>query len=432
MKARQKPRPCTAAFITLGCKANKYDTSVIMAKVPPREFQVLETASPLALHEPADVYVINTCAVTEKSAFQSRQMIRRARRQNPAARIIATGCLAQIDPGSLVKSGADQVAGITERESVVRSLQGKPGPSGNLFFHQQAGMQARGRAIVKVQDGCDSRCAYCVVSIARGPGRSLGPDQVLSQLCSLAGRGFSEAVLVGINLGSYGRDLGASLEGLLQKIISAKGMPQRIRLSSIEPQELTSGIIDMMTRSKMICPHLHLPLQSGDPEVLQRMGRPYSPDHVEQMILSAARAVPNIGIGLDLIAGFPGETEAAHKNTTELVAKLPVSYLHVFPFSERPGTAAEKMKGKVPRREIKTRARELRELGHAKAMEFKKTQLGRELEAVAETHDKGFINGTSENYLRLKFKAGEDRIGSVVRVRACELKGNRLLAEAVD
>lgn len=408
-----KPR---CAFITLGCKANRYDSAAMMGMVPADRFELVEDTAgsgPIL----ADVYVINTCAVTGPSAYQSRQMTRRVRRWNPEARVIVTGCLAELEADRFRKAGADLVAGIAAREEVVSFLAGSaPAPSW-FFYHPGGGVQARARAVVKVQDGCDFSCAYCIVSRARGKSRSLDPDAVMAQLRALKARGFAEAVLTGIHLGLYGRDLGTTLVDLLRGIARAKDMPERIRISSLEPQEVSPELIEVMASSKIFCPHLHLPLQSGDSVILKSMRRPYTPARFAAAVERIASALANAGIGADVIAGFPGESDQAHRNTVELIEGLPLTYLHVFPFSARPGTAAATMPGQLAPARIKERARELRAIGAAKKWEFLEAQVGRVLEALAESWDDGTLTGTSGNYARVKFGGSEGTIGKIAGVR---------------
>jgi len=415
-------RPPVAAFITLGCKANRYDTGALMALTPACRYRSIDQdreRGPVV----ADVYVINTCAVTGQSAFQCRQMVRRARKWNPAARIIVTGCLAAVAPESLVQAGADLVT--AERERVVAELGGaaEPGP---VFFHREGGVQLRGRAVVKVQDGCDQACAYCIVRVARGRSRSLATEEVLHQLRALAGQGFAEAVLTGIHLGFFGRERGESLVGLLRAIAAAPGMPGRIRLSSLDPPEIGPELIALLAAEPIFCPHLHLPLQSGDPDTLRRMNRTYTVAEFRERTLALLAAIPRLAIGLDVIAGFPAETDAAHRRTVELIADLPVAYLHVFPFSARPGTPAARMRERVPQDIIKARAQELRDLGAAKKRAFLECRLGMTLLVLAETRKAGMVTGTSDTYLKTQFAGGEDVLGTIVRVRAEKNLGDRL------
>lgn len=417
MSAGRDHKKRTAAFITLGCKANRYDSSAMMGMIPESLYTIIDDSSRPAGPIHADVYVINTCAVTGKSAFQSRQMVRRVKRWNPEARVVVTGCLAELDKPSLLAAGADLVAGLAERDLVIRCLEGQPPCPSSVFHHPEGGRQARGRAVVKIQDGCDLRCSYCIVSTARGRSRSLAEPLVLGQLRALAGRGFAEVVLTGIHLGLYGKDTGTSIAGLIEKIAAEAGMPERIRISSLEPMELTTELIAVMARSRKVCPHLHLPVQSGDSETLKRMRRPYPAEIIEELVHAVIAAMPRAGIGLDLIAGFPGESEQAHENTRVLVASLPVAYLHVFPFSRRPGTPAADMPEQIAAAVIKQRARELRDLGTEKKRSFLQAQKGRVLQVLAETRSGGEITGTSENYVSVIMPGPSDLAGRILPVR---------------
>jgi threonylcarbamoyladenosine tRNA methylthiotransferase MtaB len=286
-----------------------------------------------------------------------------------------------------------------------------------VFFHPDAGAQRRARAVVKVQDGCDFRCAYCIVSIARGPSRSLPLEAVLGQLRAVAEKGFSEAVITGVNIGLYGKEHGISLAGLIEEIESAAGMPERIRLSSIEPHQLTDGLINVISSTRIICPHLHLPLQSGAPEMLRSMNRPYTPEQFEERIARITEAMPGVGLGLDVIAGFPGESEQAHENTVALIERTPASYLHVFPFSKRPGTAAADMPGRVVNRVIKERTGRLRELGAVKKRDYLGSQVGRTLMVLAEEYRDGELYGTSDNYVKASFPGDPDKVGAILPVK---------------
>jgi threonylcarbamoyladenosine tRNA methylthiotransferase MtaB len=408
------PRP-VAAFITLGCKANRYDTAALMGLTPADQLRVMDQANPDPA-APADVYVINTCAVTGQSAFQSRQMVRRARRANPAATVIATGCLASLEPEALLAAGADHVlgAGDDERARVARLLGGEAAP-GPVFHHPAGGCQSRGRAVVKVQDGCDRGCAYCAVWRARGRPRSLPAAAVLGQLRALAEQGFRETVLTGIHLGLYGLDCGSSLPALLREIAAA-GLPLRLRLSSLEPTELTGELLDLIAGRSMICPHVHVPLQSGDAGILAAMGRPYTPAEAEDALARARAALPDAAIGLDLIAGFPGETDATHANTRSLLERSPATYFHVFPFSARPGTAAATLPGQVPPTTARAWARELRALGTERKLAFLEAQRGRVLTVLAETWSEGRLTGTSGNYARVSFAGPIEYVGKLVTV----------------
>jgi len=410
----------TVAFITLGCKANRYDTGALMALCPPG-LMAIDLQGDAS--EAADVYVINTCAVTGQSASQCRQMVRRARKRNPGAQIIVTGCLAELTPEALREAGADLVAGIADRARVAEWL-GGAAPAGPVFRHPSGGVQPRGRAVVKVQDGCDRSCAYCAVRLARGRSRSVPAAAAEEEVAAVAAAGHAEVVLTGIHLGLWGRERRESLSDLLATLAAAPAMPERIRLSSLEPDELTDELIALLARSPLFCPHLHLPLQSGDADTLARMNRPYTPALFRERVLAYLAAVPGAAVGLDVIAGFPGEAEAAHRRTVELIRELPLAYLHVFPFSARPGTPAAAMAG-LDAAEVKARARELRELGDEKRRGFMSGLVGRRLSVLAETAGEGLVSGTSAEYVRVRFAAGPEALRRIwpVRVRAARAGG---------
>ncbi len=367
----------SAIFVTLGCRSNQYDTAAMMAWAEEAGYRVRDLSSVPSDEGLVDFYVINTCAVTGKTEYQCRQMIRRARKQSPNAKIVATGCLAETDPHSMIKAGADMVAGPRHRTRVIEYLGGVSNPGPGFFYHPAGGTQQKSRAVIKIQDGCMSFCSYCIVPVARGGSRSLPVNEVLDQLKRLADKGFAEVVITGVHLGIYGRDIHTSLEELIKRIDRFPGMPQRIRMSSLEPQAVSDELINVMASSRLFCPHFHLPLQSGDRQVLKDMKRPYTPKRFEEIVLKIASLLPDAGIGVDLIAGFPGESEKAHENTVKLVSDLPISYFHVFPYSRRPGTRAAEMTQQVPKDIIKERAARLRKIGGDQKKEFLRSQVGK-------------------------------------------------------
>lgn len=406
------------AFLTLGCKANRYDSMALMAQLDPAGFEVLESeGAPVA----ADLYVINTCTVTGQSEFQSRQLVRRARKWNPKARILVTGCLAEAQPEALRDLPQDGAIGVRERGRVIEWITGQARPEvpcqENFFYDPAGGLQRRTRALVKVQDGCDLACAYCIVPRARGRSRSLPPAAVIAQLRRLAEQGFQEAVLTGIHLGVYGKDQGTDLAALLKNLEPEPGLPARLRLSSIEPQEFSPDLIALIAGSSRICRHLHLPLQSGDASVLRRMRRPYTAEEFRRVALELFQAMPDLCLGLDVIAGFPGESEANFIETLDFLENLPWSYLHVFPFSVRPGTAAAKMDGQLTPPVIRARAGRLRELGSRRRQRFYAENVGKRLRLLVEGNRAGWQQGFSDHYLPLRFQSERDWQGRLVEVR---------------
>jgi len=323
----------------------------------------------------------------------------------------------------------DLVVGASRKEEIVRSVEealgGKAPPRSPL---QVSRFPDRSRALLEVQDGCDRRCAYCIVPLARGPSRSRPLEEVLREAERLAEAGHRELVLTGVDLGAYGKDLKPPirLTDLLKALEEVE--EPRFRLSSLEPMELSEDLLDLMARSDRLCRHLHLPLQSGDGGVLKAMGRPYTPEDYRAWVEEACRRVPGICIGADVIVGFPGESERAFKNTLRLLEDLPIAYLHVFPFSPRPGTRAYRMRETVEPEEKKRRARLLRDLGERKRREFYRNLVGKELEVLMEDrHIGGKTLGFSDNYARVAVDVPEEYTGKIVRVRALMLDGGVLV-----
>ncbi len=292
----------------------------------------------------------------------------------------------------------------------------------------------RARAFLKVQDGCDACCSYCVVPQLRGSSRSLPPAGVRMQVERFLEQGYQEVVLTGIHLGQWGRDLAPrqDLEALLTWLHQGP-LPCRVRLSSLEPREWSEPLIAHLTRWEWICPHFHIPLQSGDADILEQMRRPYTPRQYAELIMELRRLFPQAALGADVMAGFPGETEQQFANTCRLIGQLPLTYLHAFPFSPRPGTHAAAMPGRIPSQELKRRVHVLQELGRQKKHAFQAALLGQCVEVLAEAEiDEGWWRGTSENYLRVIFPAsGVFQQGLMVMVRLLEITEKGLLGKPV-
>lgn len=412
------PNP-TVAIETLGCKVNQYETSFFL--------EVLKQAGYICVpfRERADIYIVHSCAVTAKAGFQTRQLLRRAHRTNPDAIVVAAGCYAQLE--------GDRIA----REQLATHILGNPGKFDLVEWLKQPGSfeapccatdgrirscsefellpvsrmhTGRTRAMLKIQDGCDSFCSYCVVPHVRGKSRSLPSERVLEQMEDLVEAGYKEIVLTGIHLGQWGKDLGRgeTLSGLIQEMAS-RSHPPRMRLSSLEPVEIDSGLIELAASSDWICRHFHIPLQSGDPEILNRMGRPYTPTQYADLISRILTAMPEAAIGADVLTGFPGETEEQFENTVAFIRDLPLAYLHVFPFSPRPGTPASKFAGQVQGNELKRRAHILQDLGKEKRKVFRERFLGQEMEVLVESENRpGLWEGLSGNYINVFVPAGEE------------------------
>jgi threonylcarbamoyladenosine tRNA methylthiotransferase MtaB len=405
------------AFWTLGCRLNQYDTEGIktaMAASYPIEV--------VGWNDPAELYVLNSCTVTSKADQECRRLARQVKRRNPDSKVVVAGCYAQTQPEALTAiPEIDGVVGNTAKEDVgswLPEILGRSDQtlkveefSGDPVFDSPLidSFSGRSRAFVKIQDGCNLRCTYCLIWQARGPGRSRTPEDVLAQLDLLVRAGYPETILAGIHLGGYGRDLSprVPLVDLLQRCLAA--FPQlRIRLSSIHPNEVTPQLLDLFAANDRLRPHVHVSLQSGSSSVLKRMKRPYRGERAWQAMAEIAACRPDFGIGADLIVGFPGETESEFEETRRLVAENPFSYLHVFRFSPRPGTPAADMAGAVHPEDITRRSAVLRDLAQAKQAEFCRSQLGKQREAVVEAESDlpGMRQCTTDNYLTVQVPEG--------------------------
>ncbi|MDQ1336060.1 MAG: threonylcarbamoyladenosine tRNA methylthiotransferase MtaB [Thermodesulfobacteriota bacterium] len=428
--------------ITLGCKVNQYESAYFNEALTQAGWRVA------GRDETANAVIVNTCIVTQRAAHQSRQAVRKAIRENPAGYVAAVGCYAQVFPKELSKiEGLGLIADNRMKAGVPGFLVRGDRPPGAAVLSKSfepgtrfdvmdiCHFPGRARAYLKIQDGCESFCSYCIVPLARGPCRSLGPEKVLRMLESLSNQGYGEAVLTGIHLGKYGVDLGADVDLVsLLRQIGREGFPLRIRLSSIEPNEVRADLIDMAASEPWLCQHFHIPLQSGDDRVLRRMNRHYAAREFADTVKAIHARIRHAAIGVDMMAGFPGEDAVAHHNSYSLLKDLPVSYLHVFPFSPRPGTAASRFKGRVAPEEIKKRAARLRELGDMKRRVFYERCLNREFPVLAETwesRERGIMQGRSGNYLPVVFRLAPDAAAVHFQVRMGRIEGRRVVGKVV-
>jgi threonylcarbamoyladenosine tRNA methylthiotransferase MtaB len=420
----------TISFATLGCKVNQYDSGAMADALRHEGFRIAPTAAG------ADICIVNTCVVTESTESQSRQIIRRVLREHPACRVIVTGCYANKSADAL-KALSDRVSVIGNSEKKDIAALVKSVLSGAPSFAEVADIASektfttpsctklfdRTRAFLKIQDGCNSRCTYCIVPSVRGPSRSLPTGEVKNRIIELKNQGYREVVLTGIHLGAFGLDarprtnLAELIEGL-ENDAALAGM--RLRLSSIEPTEFTTELIDRIARSSLICPHVHIPLQSGDAGILKKMGRPYSPAFFRDLVLRLAAAIPGLNIGIDVIAGFPGETDRAFETTVELLQGLPAGYLHVFPYSRRSGTPAADFAGQVAEPVKKKRALKLRQLSDEKRRLFYASHAGAIVPVLVENrrHTKtGLLRGIARNYMPVLFEGPSNLAGQEIPVR---------------
>ena len=420
------------AITTLGCKANQYDSEVIRQSCENNRFTIVPSSGE------ADVYIVNTCTVTGSTDYQSRQLIRKIHRRHPSAIIVVTGCYAQVSPEEIKKiPGVSLVLGNVDKDTLVEKILHSIHPDEQV--HTQAPKESaavqRGptrfatktRFFLKIQDGCNSRCTYCIIPTARGRSRSMAPGEVIRHLSNISQSGHKEVVLTGIHLGAYGLDLTppTTLFKLLEDLENARPII-RLRLSSIEPNEIDDRLIRFIAVSDLVCPHLHLPLQSGSDTVLRRMNRRYSAGYFHDTIKSLAQAIPDIALGVDVIVGFPGESDDQFKETLELIHALPVTYLHVFPFSPRAGTPAASFPDRVHGDIVKERARILRQLSTAKREQFYGRFAGQTMPVLIESsrnEKTGLLKGFSRNYVPVLLDGPDGLMNREIEVRIREVNG---------
>jgi len=424
-------------IITLGCKVNQCESAFLEQEIEKAGWKKAEKG------KPAHLVIVNTCIVTQKASHQSRQEIRRAIKENPEADVIVTGCYAQVYPEELTRiKGIKLIVGNKGKEKIPELVSRLSCLNNRLLVEAFSKKEPfvcmkteqflnRSRAFLKIQDGCESFCSYCIVPYARGPYRSMKIKDVLYSIERLSEKGYREIVLTGIHLGKYGADTGESLEELLKEI-GKQHYPVRIRLSSIEPNEISDLLIELVAEQEFLCKHFHVPLQSGDNRILKRMNRGYTREQFCEVINKIKEKIPLVGIGTDVMVGFPGEDEQAFKNTLSLVEELPLSYVHVFPYSDRPKTAAFYFKDKVAPETIKKRAKIVRELGEKKREEFLKLCKKKIFVVVIESrYQNGFLKGITENYIRVVFPCSEEKKGEYLKVRIEEIRKNLVLGKPV-
>jgi len=415
-----------ATVVTLGCKVNQYESSGLSRML----FEAGYTLVPFGRR--ADVTVINSCTVTAKADREVRALARRAWRVSPGGRCVITGCLAETCPEELAAlPGVALVLGQARKTDFLSLLEETERGGPRVVVTPLSadrpvpdwGFPAfdRTRAFFRIQDGCSAGCTYCIVPRARGPSRSLPADQVLEGVRAYSRAGQAEVVLSGIHLGAWGSDLTPPdrLPGLLQRL-EAEALGLRFRLSSIEPLEVSETLVRAMRAARCFCPHLHLPLQSGDDATLERMRRPYRAGFFEERVLGLAQDWPGLCLGADVMVGFPGEDEAAFARTLELIQRLPLAYLHVFPYSKRPRTLAAGLPDQVPGPEVQKRAAILREVGQNKRRAFLEGQLGQVRPTLVENSRDpatGQSRGLTDNYIRVLIADLDPPAGRIVPVR---------------
>ena len=413
-----KPR---ASLQTIGCRLNQAETGLLADRLRRDGYHLVEFG------QPTDLLVLNTCSVTEQAERDCRYLVRRTLRHSPHAFVAVTGCYAQTGAESLRQvPGIDLIVGGQYKMSLPDylptppSLHKQPAPQvlhtrkieREDFVLDGAGDSQSTRANLKIQDGCDFMCSFCIIPFARGHERSRRPEDVLREAEELAARGHRELVLTGVNVGRYASG-GLSLLDLIQRLERITGV-ERIRISSIEPTTIPDALLDHMADSQKLCRYLHVPVQSGDDDILRAMHRRYTVREYAAFIEKAARRIPNLGLGTDLMVGFPGEGDRQFANTLSLADELPFGYFHVFSFSSRPGTAAARMNHTTRPATVRARSRTLAELSRAKRLAFYQGQIGRTVKVLFECRDaEGRWTGLTGNFVRVGLAASSDLANSV-------------------
>ena len=388
---------------TFGCRANQYDSESVRAMIERAGGELVEAA------READVAIFNSCAVTAEAEVELRKGIRRAARERPALRTLVMGCASARDDGTLrALPTVERLVAGADLAAIAGALELPPESLG--VASQQHGT----RALLRIQDGCDEHCTFCATTLARGANRSRPSDDIVDEARQLAAR-HPEIVITGIHIGTYGADIGSTLGLLVERLV--REVPSaRFRLTSVEATEVDDRLRELFSEADHLVPHLHSPLQSGSDRVLRRMGRHwYTAARYARAVERLAKSLPVFGLGADVIAGFPGEEDADHRETVALVHSLPVTYLHVFPFSRRPGTAAERLSGHIPGDEVQRRARELRVLGEVKARAHRGRRAGGEADLVVIRGD--IREGLTEDYLTVAISDPPPPRGARIPVR---------------
>jgi threonylcarbamoyladenosine tRNA methylthiotransferase MtaB len=428
------------AVTTLGCKINQYDSAVIRSRLE-------EKHSFVPFEEQADCYIINTCTVTDRADWEARQLVRRAKRRSPSSKVLLTGCYAQVSPGEVARvPGVDFVVGLNRLDDLVRLVETTDLNSPRIHVsdvQRQRGVPVLGtralpghtRAFLKIQEGCNYTCTYCIIPSARGLSRSVAPREVLNQVRLLADAGYAEIVLTGIHLGGYGQDLTPKMDlTALVEMLGDSRLVRRIRLSSLDPREVPDRLLDLMARSEVICPHLHICAQAGEDAILKQMRRNYDTAYYRELLSKTRERLPEAALGSDIIVGFPGESDEQFESSLTYFASLPLTYFHVFPYSARRGTAASILPDPLAIPIKRARAQRMRQLGAQKKEQFCQTFRGRRMPVLIEEkidRGSGGRRGFSRNYLPIIVTSGNYRVNEEVDVQIDGFAGGCLTGAAI-
>jgi threonylcarbamoyladenosine tRNA methylthiotransferase MtaB len=413
----------TVGIHTLGCKLNFSESATIIQQFNKHGFECVDFESP------ADVYIINTCSVTENADRRCRKAVETALKQNPEAAIIVVGCYAQLKPAEIAEiPGVTAVLGAAEKFRIFELLPDLIRKPTAQIFRQEIGQthtfvatfssEERTRAFLKVQDGCNYKCSFCTIPLARGISRSDSLPNIANQLSKFKAEGIQEVVISGINLGDYFSPEGEDFVALVKMIAQTAATPARIRFSSIEPNLLSNAIIELFANHQKLMPHFHIPLQSGSDKILAAMRRRYKTDLYADRVAYIRKCIPDAAIGCDVITGFPGETAADFEETYQFLADLEVSYLHVFSYSERANTLAANLPNKIPDKVKQERSRRLRELSYRKARVFHQRFVGTYRPVLVErsVDEQNYLSGFTDNYLRVRIPYHPGLVNTILPV----------------
>ncbi|NOX88380.1 MAG: tRNA (N(6)-L-threonylcarbamoyladenosine(37)-C(2))-methylthiotransferase MtaB [Calditrichaeota bacterium] len=425
----------TVALHTLGCRLNQAETAIIANSLKKQGFEIVEFG------QKADLTIINTCTVTEQADSKCRQAVRQSLRKNPDSFVAVVGCYAQMAVETISQiEGVDLIMGNEHKmrlgEYLSDALEKNGQPlivhtgkiSKQPFVIESTGLyDTHTRANLKIQDGCNFVCSFCIIATARGPARSREFDDLVKEAEELAGMGFKEIVLTGVNIGTY-RFEDRNFIDVLKRLERIDGL-QRIRISSIEPTTVTAELLDYIADSEKICRHLHIPLQSADDKILESMRRKHTFADFEQIVDYAIKKMPDIGLGTDIMVGYPGEDDEQFVNTKKRVADLPLAYFHVFTYSDRKGTTSFKLKPKVPPQIKKLRTRIMIEMGKRKKIAFYQSFIGKTAPVLFEQEFEGYWEGFTDNYMRVKVASKRDLKNQILTVRLTEIQDDKIKGE---
>jgi threonylcarbamoyladenosine tRNA methylthiotransferase MtaB len=425
-----------AALHTLGCRLNQAETAIIAKNLQDKGFEIVEFG------QPADLTVVNTCTVTEQADSKCRQAVRKSIRSNPDTFIAVVGCYAQMAVETIRNiEGVDMIVGnehkmqlasfvdVLDKSSEPKVIH-SPKISRNEFVIESVGLfDNNTRANLKIQDGCSFVCSFCIIATARGPARSRNFADVLNEAHKLVEMGHKEIVITGVNVGTYNSD-GKTFLNVLQGLEKIDAL-ERVRISSIEPTTIGRDVIDFMAQSQKVCPYLHIPLQSGDDAILESMRRKHDAGFYKDIIKYASEKIPGIGLGTDIMVGYPGEEDEQYRNSKTFLADLPLSFFHVFTYSDRKGTTSYKMKPKIDHPEKKKRYNEIFEMGQRKKRTFYQQFLNQRLDVLFEEEKQGQWTGLTGNYIRVKVQSAQNLQNQMATVKLLDIENDCMIGELV-